>query len=188
MLAPRVTPGRATSRARRCDRSCSSPPAPQQRAARRGPSQRGQQEAAAIHAGTIGRAPGVVNACAWCTLPACRGSRPRDRPPSPRSTPPSFCSVTTRHSLPVRSGDRQWPRSIKWITSVCSTSRGGPSALGGSVALHHYWMTLSARSNNDDGTVSPIALAVLRLTTSSKFDGCSMGKSPGLLPFRILST
>jgi hypothetical protein len=30
--------------------------------------------------------------------------------------------------------------------------------------------------------VSPSALAVLRLTASSNFVGCSMGKSPGFAP------
>ena len=36
--------------------------------------------------------------------------------------------------------------------------------------------------------VIPSALAVLRLTTSSNLVGCSIGRSPGLAPFRILST
>jgi hypothetical protein len=35
--------------------------------------------------------------------------------------------------------------------------------------------------------VSPSALAVLRLITSSNLVGCSMGRSPGLVPLRILS-
>jgi hypothetical protein len=36
--------------------------------------------------------------------------------------------------------------------------------------------------------VRPSALAVLRLIARSNFDGCSTGSSPGLAPFRILST
>ena len=36
--------------------------------------------------------------------------------------------------------------------------------------------------------VSPSTFAVFRFTTSSNFVGCSMGRSPGLLPRRILST
>ena len=36
--------------------------------------------------------------------------------------------------------------------------------------------------------VSPSALAALRLITSSNFLGCSIGKSPGWAPLRILST
>ena len=51
-----------------------------------------------------------------------------------------------------------------------------------------YWITSSSRSSSDGGIVIPSALAVLRLITSSKCIGCSMGKSPGLAPRRILST
>src|SRR5712692_8048182 len=52
----------------------------------------------------------------------------------------------------------------------------------------HYWSTSSARWSNEGGIVSPSALAVLRLMTSSNFVGCSTGRSPGLAPLRILST
>src|SRR5438046_8433910 len=45
----------------------------------------------------------------------------------------------------------------------------------------------AARSNNDCGILIPIASAVLRLMTSSDFVGCSMGRSAGLAPLRILS-
>ena len=38
------------------------------------------------------------------------------------------------------------------------------------------------------GDVRPRALAVLRLMTSSNFVGCSIGRSPGFAPLRILST
>ena len=40
-----------------------------------------------------------------------------------------------------------------------------------------YSITLSARTNNASGTVTPIALAVLRLITSSNLVGCSTGMS-----------
>jgi hypothetical protein len=52
----------------------------------------------------------------------------------------------------------------------------------------HYRITSSARPSSDGGIVRPRALAVLRLMTSSNFVGCSMGRSPGLAPLRILST
>ena len=52
---------------------------------------------------------------------------------------------------------------------------------------HGYSITWSARSSTDCGIVSPSALAVLRLMTSSNFVGCSTGRSPGLAPLRILS-
>src|SRR5262249_40832271 len=45
-------------------------------------------------------------------------------------------------------------------------------------------MTWSARPNTDGGIVTPSALAVLRLIISC----CSIGRSPGLAPLRILST
>src|SRR5262245_56589859 len=45
------------------------------------------------------------------------------------------------------------------------------------------------RSSIDWGIVRPSALAVLRLLmTRSNFVGRSTGRSPGLVPFRILST
>src|SRR5262249_9150378 len=55
-------------------------------------------------------------------------------------------------------------------------------------AAVHHCMTSSARASRDGGIVSPRALAVLRLITSSNLVGCSTGRSPGLAPFRILST
>src|SRR5690242_8513727 len=51
-----------------------------------------------------------------------------------------------------------------------------------------YRITSSARSRMDSGMVMSSALAVFRLTTKSNLVGCSIGKSPGLAPFRILST
>src|SRR5262245_27174037 len=50
----------------------------------------------------------------------------------------------------------------------------------------HYWITSSARSSSDGGTVRPRALAVLRLMTRSNLVGCSMGRSPGRAPRKIL--
>jgi hypothetical protein len=52
---------------------------------------------------------------------------------------------------------------------------------------HRYSIISSARSKNDSGIVSPSALAVLRLTTSSNLVGCSLpsyacaalGRHPG---------
>jgi len=58
----------------------------------------------------------------------------------------------------------------------------------GRAPLVHHWITSSARPSSDGGMVSPIALAVLKLITSSNFVGCSTGRSAGLAPLRILST
>jgi uncharacterized membrane protein YfcA len=52
----------------------------------------------------------------------------------------------------------------------------------------NYSITPSARATTDRGIVKPSALAVLRLTTSSRVVGCSTGRSAGLAPLRILST
>src|SRR6516165_8580056 len=49
-----------------------------------------------------------------------------------------------------------------------------------------YSMTSSARARIEGGTLRPRALAVLRLTTSSKVVGCWTGRSAGLAPLRIL--
>src|SRR5262249_48937538 len=49
-------------------------------------------------------------------------------------------------------------------------------------------ITSSARSRTDVGNSIPIAFAVLRLTTSSNLVGCSIGRSAGFVPLRILAT
>jgi hypothetical protein len=51
-----------------------------------------------------------------------------------------------------------------------------------------HWITSSARFMTASGMVKPSALAVLRLTRSSSFVGCSTGSSLGLAPLSILST
>ncbi len=48
-------------------------------------------------------------------------------------------------------------------------------------------MTSSAVASNVGEMLSPRALAVLRLTTTWNFIGCSTGSSPGFAPLRILS-
>src|SRR5262245_5259872 len=52
-------------------------------------------------------------------------------------------------------------------------------------ALAAHSITWSARASSDGGIVRPRALAVLRLMIRSYFVGCSIGRSPGLAPFRI---
>src|ERR1041385_3082732 len=51
-----------------------------------------------------------------------------------------------------------------------------------------HLITRSALANTFGGIIRPMCLAVLRLITNSNFVGCSMGKSAGLVPLRILST
>ena len=52
-------------------------------------------------------------------------------------------------------------------------------------AESRHSITSSARASNEDGTVRPSALAVLRLITSSTLVLCWMGRSAGLAPLRI---
>src|SRR6266571_5013032 len=49
-------------------------------------------------------------------------------------------------------------------------------------------ITLSARTSIDRGILIPSAFAVFMLITSSNLVGCSIGRSPGFAPLRILST
>jgi hypothetical protein len=51
-----------------------------------------------------------------------------------------------------------------------------------------YRITSSAWNRSGAGIVKPRASAVLRLMTNSNRTGCCTGSSPGLAPFRILST
>src|SRR3972149_213735 len=73
------------------------------------------------------------------------------------------------------------------VRRVERRDRGQHRQDGQDASLHH-WTTWSARIRTDGGIVSPSALAVFRLTISSNFVGCSMGRARGLAPFRILST
>jgi hypothetical protein len=54
--------------------------------------------------------------------------------------------------------------------------------------IHPYSMTSSARVSIVGGMLKRRSLAVLRLITSSNFTGCSIGRSPGASPLKILST
>jgi len=55
-------------------------------------------------------------------------------------------------------------------------------------AKSFHSITSSARASRVAGTVTPIALAVVTLMTSSTLVGNSIGRSPGFSPLRILST
>src|SRR5438093_8705197 len=51
-----------------------------------------------------------------------------------------------------------------------------------------YWMISVVCSMTDSGMLSPRALAVFKLMEMLNFVGCSIGRSAGLAPLRILST
>src|SRR6266536_564804 len=73
----------------------------------------------------------------------------------------------------LRSGDYRPHQDVE-----CTAHKGTPP----------HSILLSARSRTDCGIVMPSALAALRLTTSSKFVGCSTGRSAGFAPLRMRST
>jgi hypothetical protein len=58
----------------------------------------------------------------------------------------------------------------------------------GRSSARRYSISSSAPKSMAGGTVSPSALAVFRLITSSNFVGCSTGRSAGFAPFKILTT
>ena len=91
-----------------------------------------------------------------------------------------ICSETDRHEINPRhlSGSLSEDGTRK-----CDSSRDRQH----SARDEAHSITSSARARSDCGTVSPSALAVFRLMTSSDFVGPSTAKSPGLAPFRILS-
>jgi hypothetical protein len=49
----------------------------------------------------------------------------------------------------------------------------------------YYSITSSASASKVGGTTMPSALAVLRLSTKANLLACTMGRSPGLAPFKI---
>src|SRR5262249_14913125 len=67
--------------------------------------------------------------------------------------------------------------------TIVSMSSSFATGLGRS-----YSITSSARASSAGGMVRPIALAVLRLITSSNLVGCSTERSPGFSPFRMRPT
>src|SRR5262245_33419100 len=66
--------------------------------------------------------------------------------------------------------------------------RGGRAADERDEVAPFHSITSSARSRIEVEISIPIALAVLRLTTSSNLVGCSIGRSVGFAPFAIRST
>ena len=63
-----------------------------------------------------------------------------------------------------------------------------PPRASGQERPRRHSITSSARARTVGGTVRPSALAVLRLITISILVENSIGRSPGLAPFKILST
>ena len=81
---------------------------------------------------------------------------------------------------------------LKWLVETCDRPRRcAAEQRDERTAVHDFLVhsiTSSARARSVGGTVRPSALAVLRLITNSILVGNSTGRSPGLVPFKILST
>lgn len=88
------------------------------------------------------------------------------------------------------------PRACKLARAACSALASAHFTVSNSCGqityqqheAASYSMTLSARSSSEGGIVRPRALAVFMLITNSNAVGCSIARSPGSAPFRILST
>ena len=77
-------------------------------------------------------------------------------------------------------GRREFVKALSALT--------GSAGLLSFVSLLYSLITSSACAKSGCDIVRPIFLAVIRFTTNSNIVGCSIGRSPGLAPFRILPT
>src|SRR5262249_49546304 len=120
-------------------------------------------------------------------------------------THPSFMAFVVRYqpiTNPDTSDDGGFPALISnekfalnfyahvWVISGLRSTldyAAAPPKKRDELAAPHS-ITSSARSRIDVGNSTPISLAVLRLTISSNFVGCSTGRSTGFVPFRIFAT
>ena len=119
-----------------------------------------------------------------------RVPRRSPRPAAPAGTPAPPCSrVRSSRGEPrcaAAMPAAAHRRALAGRERAEAGGQGSETTHGEQAPAHR--ITSSARSRIDSGIVMPSALAVLRLTTSSNLVGCSIGRSPGLAPFRILST
>jgi hypothetical protein len=94
-------------------------------------------------------------------------------------------TIAHRISAPIN-------RWTDWVLAPAAVQRirsmATPTAQRERSETLDYEITSFARSSSDCGMVMPSALAVLRLITSSNLVGCSIGRSAGFAPLRILST
>jgi hypothetical protein len=94
------------------------------------------------------------------------------------ASPPDTRHNAVSHARRPTGRPRTPPRASPPTSPSCRSCLSRPK--GGSAYV--YSITLSARATSVAGTVTPIALAVLRLIASSNFVACSTGISATLLP------
>ena len=109
-----------------------------------------------------------------------------------------YCRVSTRR----QKTDSQKADILHWLTGNAVTPMVCPRIVStdldalickihlalGVPGVAAQRMTSVAWKRSVGGMVRPSAWAVLRLITSSNVVGCSIGRSVGLMPLRILST
>ena len=94
---------------------------------------------------------------------------------------PNFAPMYATRTRKVKT-DR---RDARALAEACLLGAAGPPSGGWTSS---YRTVALARSRTTRGIVRPSAAAVLRLITSSKWVGCSMGSSAGLVPRVTLAT
>ena len=108
---------------------------------------------------------------------AARGGRSGDRPPVSQFR-------NRRHARRARY-DRSAAQYACRMRISCRAARRWRTSTRRCASDHS--IRRSARTSSGCGIARPNAFAVLRLITSSSFDGCSTGRLPGSAPSRILS-
>ena len=98
----------------------------------------------------------------------------------------SGSSAPFRSQAPSASGMTQSADLISSRSTRLSSADTGLMTLRQMSTAHS--MSESARTRNNSGIVTPMALAVFRLMANSNFVGCSMGRSFGCCPCKILCT
>src|SRR6516165_2409197 len=82
-------------------------------------------------------------------------------------------------ALPPKADIETQPRNVRFVPKADIVRCG---------KIRRYSITSSARASRVDGMVNSSALAVVRLINNTNFVGNSIGRSPGSVPLRILST
>ena len=97
-----------------------------------------------------------------------------------------WLATPTFRPPPATTAAARTPGNARPSSSMCPTS--APSALGKSHRPLRHSIHSVTSGATDGGTVRPSVRNVVTLTKQSNRAGCSTGNSPGLAPFRILST
>jgi hypothetical protein len=123
-------------------------------------------------------------ACRTCCLRANRNSRPL-RYLIFRGSIPHPCNRCVRFATTVASGHANTRYQADATPYLGRTSTGWTAPACG---WRTYSIASSAMASSVAGTSRPSALAVLRLIASANLVGCSIARSLGFAPRRILST